>query len=93
MFTHVFVYNLVAKWQLKLTCLVILVKGSLKKKEKQKFKKLFIYFWVIENIWSVLYRWKFKLNRRKTKILKTVPVLIITENKLVQFAKRSIGTN
>ena len=44
MFTHVFVYNLVAKWQLKLTCLVILVKGSLKKKEKQKFKKLFIYF-------------------------------------------------
>ena len=24
--------------------------GSLKKKEKQKLKKFFIYFWVIENI-------------------------------------------
>ena len=30
-FTHIFVYNFVAKWQLKLTCLVILVKLLLEK--------------------------------------------------------------
>ena len=28
------------------------------------------------------------LNRRKTKVLKTVPVLIITENKLGHFSKK-----
>ena len=35
-FTHIFVYHLVAKWQLKLTCLVILVKLLLEKESRNR---------------------------------------------------------
>ena len=35
-FTLVFVFNLVAKWQLKLTCLVILVKLLLEKESRNQ---------------------------------------------------------